>query len=335
MKEKISVIVPVYMVEKHLDMCIESIVSQTYKNLEILLIDDGSTDKSPLLCEKWKERDSRIKVYHKNNSGLSHTKNFGIKKSSGDYITFIDSDDVVSPHMIQYLYELLIENNSDISIIKIAPLKNGPPIFTKTKNTVVDKSSIILTQIVYYDCRWESVGKLYNKSLFDGLHFWEGKLFEDMHFTPIIFNKANTAVISDSILYNYLIRDNSIMGSSRKKMSLDILEVVEANIEFIKNHYKSEKDIYSKLFAGFVVNPCTKLETIEILKNYHANKVFIKNYKKFIFHHKSEIFQNRYLQKKYKFGLLISFISVRLYNKIFKIIRFLQTKKIIYWSWKK
>lgn len=334
MEEKISVIVPVYMVEKHLDKCIESIVNQTYKNLEILLIDDGSTDNCPAICDQWEEKDSRIKVYHKKNGGLSNAKNFGVKHSSGEYITFIDSDDTVAPNMIEYLYKILIEDNSDISIIKVFPVKEGESFFENTDMVIKGSSDVILTHIVYYDCRWESVGKLYKRNLFQGIHFWEGKLFEDMHFTPIIFSKAKTAVLSDSCLYDYLIRDDSIMGNARKKMSLDILEVVESNLSFIKKHYKTDKEIYSKLFAGFVVNPCTKLEAIENLNSYKINSEFLKDYKKFLFHHKSEIFKNRYLQKKYKLGLLISFVSVRTYNKIFKIVRFLQNKKVIYWSWK-
>ena len=112
---KISVIIPVYKVEEYINRCIKSVVNQTYDNLEIILVDDGSPDNCPVICDKWAEKDSRIKVIHKNNGGLSDARNMGMKIASGELIGFIDSDDWISKEMYQLLYENMKENESDIS----------------------------------------------------------------------------------------------------------------------------------------------------------------------------------------------------------------------------
>ena len=115
-KELISVIVPIYDIEKYLNKCIESIVNQSYENLEIILIDDGSTDESGKICDKWKEKDGRIKVIHKENGGLSDARNVGIENSTGEILYFIDGDDYIDFDIIDNLYFSLLENNTDISM---------------------------------------------------------------------------------------------------------------------------------------------------------------------------------------------------------------------------
>ena len=117
MDKLISVIVPVYNVEKFLDKCISSIVNQTYKNLEIILIDDGSTDESVQICDKWQEKDNRVRLTHKENTGVSDTRNIGLEKTTGEYICFVDSDDYIEPDYIENLYKSLTENNADIASI--------------------------------------------------------------------------------------------------------------------------------------------------------------------------------------------------------------------------
>ena len=112
---KISIIVPVYKVEKYLDKCVNSIVGQTYKNLEIILVDDGSPDNCPAMCDEWAQKDSRIKVIHKKNGGLSSARNAGLDACTGDYIGFVDSDDWIEPDMYEYLLNIGMKNNADVS----------------------------------------------------------------------------------------------------------------------------------------------------------------------------------------------------------------------------
>ena len=115
MKNKISVIVPIYKVEQYLNRCVESIVNQTYKNLEIILVDDGSPDLCPKICDEWAEKDSRIVVIHKENSGLSDARNAGLKVATGGYVAFVDSDDIINPFYVEYLYKAICDNDAQIS----------------------------------------------------------------------------------------------------------------------------------------------------------------------------------------------------------------------------
>ena len=115
MQDLISIIIPVYNVEKYLDRCLKTVVSQTYHNLEIIIVDDGSTDSCHLLCDAWAKKDQRIKVFHKTNGGLSDARNYGVNKATGAYIFFIDSDDCISSKTIEVLYKALKDNNAEIT----------------------------------------------------------------------------------------------------------------------------------------------------------------------------------------------------------------------------
>lgn len=112
----ISIIIPVYNVEQYLDKCLQSVIHQTYQDIEIILVDDGSSDNSGILCDKWQEKDSRIKVIHKSNGGVSNARNVAIEQANGEYLMFIDSDDIVSDDLCKVLFEMLKNNNADISI---------------------------------------------------------------------------------------------------------------------------------------------------------------------------------------------------------------------------
>ena len=134
MKDLISVIIPVYNVEKYLKKCLDSVINQTYKNLEIILVDDGSSDKSGLICDEYTKLDKRIKVVHKKNEGLSSARNTGLDIAKGKYISFIDSDDFVSIYMYEIMYKEIIKNNRDIVIARHIYFKNKEPIFKDNRN---------------------------------------------------------------------------------------------------------------------------------------------------------------------------------------------------------
>ncbi len=143
MNPLISVIVPVYNVEKYLDRCVESIVTQTYKNLEIILVDDGSRDNSGIICDNWAKKDSRIKVYHKQNSGAGDTRNYGVEKAIGKYIAFVDSDDVIAENYFEVLYNNLLQNSADISCCDYFEFEeNTVPVFEANESAI---STEILT----------------------------------------------------------------------------------------------------------------------------------------------------------------------------------------------
>ena len=173
----ISVIIPVYKVEKYLDKCIESVVGQTYSDLEIILVDDGSPDGCPAMCDAWAEKDGRIKVIHKPNGGLSSARNAGLVKASGEYVFFLDSDDTISANCIELLADAVRHDNSDICIANVARIdENGKPI----KALLFDSDMLLSKDDVFEDIAKKglfayviSCGRLYRRNLFDGISFPE------------------------------------------------------------------------------------------------------------------------------------------------------------------
>lgn len=333
MSDKISVVIPVYKVEKFLERCLQSVVRQTYNNLEIILVDDGSPDECPKICDNWAIKDNRITVIHKENSGLSGARNAGINIATGKFISFVDSDDIIAPNMIEFLYKSLIDTNSDIAITSMVQFYQETPLFLEKNKILSDCTEKILLEIMYKSSHWEACGKLYKKSLFDyGLKFIEGKLYEDLHFTLRVFAEANKAVFCDNAMYGYYQRNDSIMGKTRVSISKDLIEILQGNINFIEEKYNDNTELYECLFTSFVLQPSIKLEDIERNKSYSNNQAFITEYKKYIKRNWAKIKASKYITKKYKIGFYISMHSVKTYNKIFKLIRYLQKNKLIQWK---
>ena len=168
MEELISVVVPVYNVQDCLDNCLESVVSQTYKNLELIVIDDGSKDSSSQKCDWWKEKDSRIKVIHQENKGLAETRNVGISKSTGKYISFVDSDDFIDSKMIETLYKTLVKTNSQISACKFKRVDNYSKVNLKKTGEIkeFDAKEALMSLLNEEDISVHIWDKLYLKDLF-------------------------------------------------------------------------------------------------------------------------------------------------------------------------
>ena len=199
---KISVIVPVYNVERFLRECIESIISQTYKDLEIILVNDGSTDKSPLICEEYKKIDARVIVLHKENGGLSDARNKGIDISTGEYIGFVDSDDFIENDM----YELLLNNikkvEADIATCGVISEKVKDKNFYK-EEIIVNAHDGLKEMLMERSMNTSACDKLYKRSLFDEIRYPKDKLYEDLYTTYKLLHKANKIVISNQKKYYY------------------------------------------------------------------------------------------------------------------------------------
>lgn len=233
MSDKISVIVPVYNVEKYLNRCVQSITDQTYENLEIILVDDGSPDNCGVLCDVWAKKDSRIRVVHKPNGGLSSARNAGIDIATGQYVGFVDSDDYIHPQMYEKLYAALLETGADISICNYdyvdeqtgepdlnmraaSPLKDG----VLTRKQAYEKIGRIVHGYGFYVTAWN---KLYHRSIFEDLRFKEGFIHEDEFFVHHLFSHCSRiATISDR-LYLYVQRSGSI---TKKKATIRSLHGV-------------------------------------------------------------------------------------------------------------
>lgn len=249
--KKISIIIPVYKVEEFLDSCVKSVVSQSYKNLEIILVDDGSPDNCPRLCDEWVKKDDRIKVIHKKNGGLSSARNTGLEEMSGDYVLFIDSDDSIHSQTCEILLKNLEKNNADISmasyrnVYSLKGLKEKKYNLNKLKTDIYENDEIyeliFNKKIPLIMVAWM---KLYKKEIFKDLKFEEGKLHEDEFIIHKTFNLCKKLVNVNIPLYNYLQRQNSIIKSSFSEKRLHILEALENRIEFTrKNKPQYEKDV--------------------------------------------------------------------------------------------
>lgn len=239
-KELISVIVPVYKVEKYLDRCVQSIVDQTYRNLEIILVDDGSPDNSPALCDAWVEKDSRIKVIHKENGGLSDARNAGMAIATGELMGFIDSDDYIAPEMYQLLFERMKADNSDISACGVEMVfEDGTPSQNLTHagefvlDTVQAMKTIVqekyLKQPVWY--------KLYKSALVHDTLFPVGKYHEDVFWSYQAVARARKVSVIDRPCYYYIQRSGSIMGQGYSLKRLDAVEAKLQRLEFIKREF--------------------------------------------------------------------------------------------------
>ena len=222
----ISVIVPIYNVEKYLEKCINSIMNQTYRDLEIILINDGSTDSSGQICDKYKKIDERIKVVHKENKGVSSARNRGLDIAKGDYIGFVDSDDYIHPNMYEILYNNLINNDCDISMCNYVKGVQEGYKFNNIKNNIELLDNLEQMRCFYNDKLGQILGcylKLYKKELFNDLRFDENRIFEDWLIAHQIHSKCDKMVYIPNILYFYRQREGSIINSSFSIKKLDML----------------------------------------------------------------------------------------------------------------
>lgn len=220
MNPLISIIVPIYNVEKYLKKCINSLIIQTYRNCEIILVDDGSTDGCPKICDEFAERDSRIKVIHKSNGGLSDARNNGVRQSSGEYIVFVDSDDCVADDCVEYLWGLLYKYNADISIAgKYVVNENGTIYTTSVLKTPKQNMVLNAHDAVKEACYGRYVGVnvcsiLYKKKIVDQYPFPRGRIHEDLYVALRFFGSSKKTVIGTEKKYFYLKRADSICRAS-------------------------------------------------------------------------------------------------------------------------
>lgn len=218
MKPTISVIIPVYNVEAYLSKCIDSVRNQTYRNLEILLVNDGSTDYCESICERYAALDARIKVIHKENGGLSDARNAGIEAARGEFLGFVDSDDWIDEDMYELLYNLISEYEADIAICRIREVSGKEIIDGSTNDLVVCNGAEALmfmaTQKNDYRFNHTVTNKLIRKELIQDARFPVGTLVEDIYFTPPLMYASKRCVYRDEAKYNYLTdRHDSIMNA--------------------------------------------------------------------------------------------------------------------------
>lgn len=289
---KVSVIVPVYKVETYLESCVSSIINQTYKNLEIILVDDGSPDTCPRLCECLKEKDKRIKVIHKKNGGLSDARNCGLEYSTGEYILYVDSDDRIELDLIENLVSLACSNNADIAVSTFRFSESDDFSKLRLSNRIICGKAIDMLEIIYENGLWQAWAKLIKADIAKNNIFKKGLIYEDYDNTPLIFLAAQKVVLSMDGRYIYTIRDNSIMGERKVSYSTDFIDITERNWELFKSSRIDSVSIM-KMQKYLLANLISMYNTIIINQNNSSNLTFMKQAQDFIRHHTCEWLGNK------------------------------------------
>lgn len=279
---KISVIVPIYNVEQYLDQCVQSILNQYYSHLEIILVDDGSEDRCPQMCDDWASKDPRIIVIHKNNGGLSDARNAGLDICTGDYIAFVDSDDWINLGMFLLMMQAIEQEEADLCACGIISCYQDREVRWGNKEYLTGNSEVMLDRLysdsVFPVCSWN---KLYRRELWADLRFPVGKICEDAFTTYLILHKSEKIVQIKEALYYYRIRPKSIMTSSFSKSSMDEEEAWRLNSEFIRQNYPN---IYRRAYTFYLqsinvlIHRMNKEDRIQYSKEYeYLRRIISRN----------------------------------------------------------
>ena len=249
----ISIIVPVYNAEKYLNRCIKSILHQTYTNFELILVEDGSSDASGMLCDNWAKQDTRIKVIHKENAGASSARNCGLDIADGKYITFVDSDDWIEQDMFEYLYTIIEENGAQIAscgwrIVKDKDKKDVQPV---PQTEIWGRKELLdfFFRVNGGKSSHSIWGKLIVKDLLEDYHFIEGRMNEDIETNFYLASKCKKAVCTNLIFYNYYKNDNGVTNSKFSEKKLDLLyiwDVLGENVMSMAPEYTRAYEINCK-----------------------------------------------------------------------------------------
>ena len=256
----VSVIIPVFNVEDYLPSCLDSVLSQTHREIEVILIDDGSTDSSGKICDEYALKDSRIKVIHKANSGVADARNAGIDAASGDYIAFIDSDDYTDQDYIGYLLGLCTANSSDLACCSHRVLNSGKESNYRFRKTdpgkYTGKSDVMkafLTTRLLSVSVW---GKLFKRELFDNIRFPAGKTFyEDDSTMYRLVSESGSAVLGAEPKYVYRLHGESLIHKNTPDESLKLIDIMEDQLRLLEEHYP-ELVPYGKANIIMAVNHC-------------------------------------------------------------------------------
>lgn len=329
MNQLISVIVPVYNNAPFLPRCINSLINQTYKNIEIILVDDGSNDNSLSVCKEWAQKDNRITVYHQEYLGVSEARNKGLELAKGEYIIFLDGDDEAHPDYVQKLYVTLIENDLDIAVGCLLRIRNGQPInkFEVTDNIQIFDGKNIQMKTFERNRYFYMVvcGKLFKKELYDGLKFPKDRINEDESLIYQLYWKSKRIGVIDDYLYFYHYNSNSITEKKYNIHHLDGFYMLEEKFAFYKNHgldsfaNKTASEYFSQMS---MVLTRKKNEIVDY-------KATMKKAKEFYIKDRKEILQKAQLPKSKRLFILLSYISfkfVKLFGLLLKYALKLKTK---------
>lgn len=314
----VSIIVPVFNTEKYLTKCLESLIFQTFTDIEIILINDGSTDGSKKICEKFASKDERIILINKENEGVSSARNLGIECSKGQYISFVDSDDYIASDMIEFLVKNIERTNADISTcghydcyisnnsVKKCHFKNS------NESGILNSRQALQESLIGGKISLLPYDKLYKRELFDNIRFPVGVIYEDSAVIPNIMTKISKVCYSFNPKYYYVRRINSITNSKFSYRNFDIIKVNKQNFEMVKEHHEyalkhAEFRLlwsYLCVIDGIICSDFVYPEINNIIKIIKKNKM--------------NILKNNFFTLKRKLLVLLLVFNFNLYKKIIK-----------------
>ncbi len=318
-KIKLSVIVPVYKVENYLHKCVDSILGQTYKALEIILVDDGSPDKCGKICDEYAVKDERIKVIHKSNGGLSDARNAGIEVAEGEYITFVDSDDWIEKDMYEILMKGATENSTKLAVGGVKVYDEAQAQYRQKYDKIVISERIISKEKYMKEVFlgiWAAWDKIYHRSLFENVRFPLGEFNEDEAIMLEIMDQCEKVYVTNAPLYVHFVRANeSLTAANFSERKMDWYTHCKENLRFIEQKYPTiTKEAEYRYFMSLIwcLNNMTKeperyKKYISILKKELRGKI-------------SKVMRNDYILPKEKIRSIFIAFAYGVYVKIVKLL---------------
>lgn len=312
MKPIISIIVPIYNVEKYLSRCIESILNQSFKEFELILVNDGSLDNSGEICDIYASKDDRVKVIHKKNGGVSSARNVGVSTANGEYIGFVDPDDYIDKEMYCKLYRLCIDNDSDIAICRFNRDINGKLQNIESAEEIIELNNIeamneLFKGILY---RFSLCNKLFSKTCFNNVSFPEGRIHEDLSTTYKLFVNSRKAIYINYCGYIYVRRENSILTSTYSEKRLQAFIGWDEIIDFMSRNYS---ELIEQVIATFIYWCMDNISYIlNQVDDYNDVKKCLNTIRIYTIKYHLYIKQNKILSLKYKLKVIIFNLNIYL-----------------------
>lgn len=323
MDDLISIIVPVYNVDRYLENCLKSILNQTYKNIEIILVDDGSTDESRKICDEYSSKSNNISVIHQENQGASVTRNVGVKHSKGKYVVFIDADDEVDEKYIEYLYYLIKKYNTKMCIAAYTIISQNNKKINLGFGYKEEKLStkVCLQRLLKEQGFTVSpCAKMYERSLFKNIKFPEGKLFEDNGTAYKFIMECNEIAYGNESHYYYYKRDNSSTTSEFNINKIDLIELTDEMCNDILNKFPELEGVLEKkkITARFSILRMINLKEKDSKINEKRSEIekYIKARKKYILNSKDMDKRDKFALISLLFGRRFFYFAWNLYCKI-------------------
>ena len=315
--EKVSIVVPVYNVEDYLKYCVDSLINQSYKNIEIILVDDGSTDDSGKICDKYAQEDDRIRVLHIENGGLSNARNTGVNVASAEWVMFIDSDDYYDRRTVEYLVQLQKKYAVDLvatSVIEVRDFQSDDFIgsLTDIDSLKLDRYTALKEMFYGNIVGTHPGGKLYKKEILMKFPFPKGMIYEDLAVSFEHIGACNEIAVGYINLYKYYRRPGSIVNSSYSDKFLDFYKAIELNREYVERDYPNDQEMKKALTVRYVFKGLHVVHALLGSQMYEQVNKIRKEYRRYW----KDILINSHITRKNKLKYLLLLLSPHLYQKV-------------------